>query len=321
MGFQTRKAAVIGAGRIGSHCALALAARGVCEELVLIDSNLPKASAQAADLADTAAYLRHRVHIRAGGYSECAGADLVIVCAGNRPDAVQVRSDARRSAFNTARQVAASLKQAGFCGILVNVMEPCDVTTHYFQQALGLPAKTVIGIGTLPDTARLLRLLSEELDVDPKSIHGYVMGEHGESQMVPWSQVRVGGKPLFELMAERSATVGRLDLAGLSDRTRRAGWGILDGKDAAEFGTAAALSDLVCAIFHEDRRILPVSAQLDGEYGQTAVYAGVPAVIGRGGVEEIVEIPMTDGEQAEFSASCEALRTFYHEAAGDLPEF
>ncbi len=311
MAFKTRKVAIIGVGHVGSHCAFSLATQGISDEIVLIDIDHPKAIAQAADLADAVAYLPHHVDVRAGSLADCRDADIAVVSAGPLPLATQTRTDTLGDTVAVMKQIIGPLAASGFEGILINISNPCDVITRYLYEKTGFPSRRVIGTSTALDSARLRRILSERLGVDQKSIQGYVMGEHGESQMVPWSNVSVGGKPLFEIMRQHPDGYGKLDLADLAGRTRRAGWVVLEGKGSTEFGIGTALAEVVKTILHNERKVLPVSVLLEGQYGQRGIYAGVPAVLGKDGVEDIVEITMTDGEKTEFAASCEAMCGFF----------
>lgn len=164
---------------------------------------------------------------------------------------------------------------------------------------------------TTLDSAHLRRAIAEATGVDQKSISAYALGEHGESQMVPWSAVTIGGKSLTKLRAERPDTYGKLNLQAIANRGKEAGWTILGGKGSTEFGIASSIAQVVRAIFHDENRILPVSVLLDGQYGQHDVYASVPAVLNRNGVEDIIELDLTPEEQAQFDRSCQTMKENY----------
>ena len=313
MSFKTRKVAVIGTGHVGSHCALALATQGVCDELVLIDADRPKALARAADLLDAAAYLPHHLEVKAGRMEDCADADLAVVCAGPAPGFRGARADSLAAAVGLARRIAAELAASGFGGIVVNLSDPCDVVTHCLQERTGFLPRRVVGGWAALDAARLRRVLAQELRVDQKSVHAYAMGEQGESQMVPWSNVNVGGRPLLELMNSYPDSYGTIDLCQVAETARRGGRQARESRGSVGFGVGAALCEIARCVFHNEHRVLPVSALLEGQYGQSGVYAGVPAVLGCEGVEAVVELPLTADERAEFAASCEATRGFYTE--------
>ena len=153
--------------------------------------------------------------------------------------------------------------------------------------------------------------MAEALGIDQKSIYGYALGEHGESQMVPWSNVTIAGKPLLELMQEKPDTYGQLDLDALAAEGKAGGWHILEGKGSTEFGIGAAIAEVSRAILGDEKRVLPVSVLLNGEYGQHDVYASVPAILGNNGVEEIIELHLTPKEQEQFNQSCETMSENY----------
>lgn len=308
MSIKTRKIVIIGAGHVGSHCGVSLITQGVCDELVYIDTDKAKAVSQALDLADATVYLPHHVEIRAGDYGDLKDADILVMAAGPLPDKNQTRMDTLGVTVEIMKTITPKIAGSGFGGILVSISNPADVIAHYLQVNTGLPASRVISTSTTLDSARLRRVLSEHTGIDQKSIHAYVMGEHGESQMVPWSNASIAGKSLFSLMKEKPETYGKLDLKQIAIDARKCGWEILHGKGSTEFGIGAALTEIVKAIFHDEKKILPVSCLLQGQYGQRDVYASGPAILGKDGVEEIVEISMTEEELKQFAASCDTMR-------------
>lgn len=306
--FQTRKIVIIGAGHVGSHCAYSLAAHGACDEIVLIDIDEDKAIAQALDISDSVNYLPHRVDVHAGGYDELADADILVVSAGPLPDAHQTRMDSLGKTVEIMKTIVPKIKSADFKGILISISNPADVVAHYLQANLGLPAKRVISTSTTLDSARLHRVLSDRTGIDRRSIQAYVMGEHGESQMVAWSNASIAGKPLSDWMKKYPDTWGKLNLDEIAAAAKKGGWTILHGKHSTEFGIGTSLCEIVKTIYHNDHKILPVSVLLDGQYGQRDVYASVPTVLGKDGVEEIVEIDLTPEELSSFAASCDVMR-------------
>lgn len=306
--MKTRKIVIIGAGHVGSHCGFSLITQGVCDELVYIDTDKDKAVSQAMDLADATVYLPHHVNVRAGGYEELSDADLAVMAAGPLPDKNQTRMDTLGATIHEMKTIVGPFKESGFSGMLVSISNPADVIAHYLQEKTGLPANHVISTSTTLDSARLRRVLSERTGLDQKSIHAYVMGEHGESQMVPWSNASVAGIPLLELMEKNPETYGKLDLEEVAGAAKKGGWIVLYGKNSTEFGIGTALTEIVKTVFHNEKKILPVSCLLEGQYGQKDVYASVPAVLGADGVERIVEIKMTEDELKKFGESCEAMR-------------
>ncbi|KLI22567.1 L-lactate dehydrogenase [Brachyspira hyodysenteriae] len=308
--LKRRKAVLIGAGHVGSHAGYALAAQGLVEEIIYIDIYEKKALAQALDIFDATVYLPHRVEVKAGTYKDIDDADIMVVCAGPLPNMNQTRMDTLGATIEVMKDITIKIKNTKFSGIIINISNPADVITHYIQNKLNYDPKRIISTSTTLDSARLRRAISEAINVDQKSIHAYALGEHGESQMVPWSAVTIAGKPLFELMKEKEK-YSKLDLKELANKGRRGGWDVLEGKGSTEFGIGTALAEVARAVLCDEHRVLPVSVYLNGEYGQNDVYASVPAVLGRNGVEEIIEIKMNDDEKKLFDESCSVMKKNY----------
>ena len=310
MNIQKRKIVIIGAGHVGSHAGYALISQGLAEEIVYIDVDEKKAVAQALDLYDSTVYLPRRAIVRAGDYSDAKDALLLIVAAGPLPDISkgQTRMDTLRQTIEIVKEIAKNIKSSGFDGIILNISNPADVVTHYLQHTLSWDPKRILSTSTTLDSARLRRAIAEEIGIDQKSIQAYALGEHGESQMVPWSAVTIAGKSLSRLREEYPETYGKLDLPAIAAAGKAGGWIILGGKGSTEFGIGAAIAEVTRALFGDEHRILPVSVLLDGQYGQHNVYASVPAVLGADGVEQIIELNLTAEEQAQFDASCKTMQ-------------
>lgn len=310
MEIKKRKIVIIGAGHVGSHAGYALISQGLADEIVYIDVDQKKAEAQALDLFDSTVYLPKRTSVWAGDYSDAADADIMIVAAGPLPDMSrgQTRMDTLRQTVEVIKDVARNIRISGFDGIIVSISNPADVITHYLQYILNWEPKRILSTSTTLDSARLRRAISEKIGIDQKSIYAYALGEHGESQMVPWSTVTVAGKSLFKLMKEYPETYGKLDLSAIAESGKAGGWIILGGKGSTEFGIGASIAEVVRAVFGDENRILPVSVLLNGEYGEQGVYASVPAVINRGGVADIIELDLNESERALFAESCKTMR-------------
>ncbi|MEN6390093.1 MAG: L-lactate dehydrogenase [Syntrophomonas sp.] len=305
---QSRKIVIIGAGHVGSHCAFSLMTRGDASEIVFIDIDEPKAAAQAGDIADAACFMPHSTIVRTGDYTDCKDAAIVVLAAGVPRKPGQTRLDTMGDSIRVMKEIIDPLKNSGFEGILICISNPADVIANYMRKHTVWPKHRVFGTGTSLDTARLRRVLQEETGIDARSIQCFSLGEHGDSSMIPFSQASIGGKPLWELMKEKPATYGKLDLDHVLERTHLIGMDIINGKGSTEFGIGSVLADMVKAIFHDEHRVMPVSALLEGEYGQSGLYAGVPAVIGKNGLEEIVELHLIVEEQKLFGESCDVIR-------------
>lgn len=309
--IKTRKIAIIGAGHVGSHAGYSLASQGLAENIVYIDIDKKKAFSQALDIFDSIVYLPHRIIVKDGDYSDIYDADIMVICAGPLPNMSQTRMDTLGDTVAVMKDIISNIKKTKFAGIIINISNPADVITHYIQNQLNYDYKKIISTSTTLDSARLRRAISEEINIDQKSIYAYSLGEHGESQMVAWSTVTIAGKPLFELIKEKPEKYGKLDLNKIAEKGKKGGWEVLGGKGSTEFGIGASLSEVVKAIICNEHRVLPVSVYLNGEYGQNDVYASVPAVLGKDGVEEIIELNMTEEEKKLFDNSCKIMSENY----------
>jgi len=310
MSIKTRKIVIVGSGNVGSHCAFSLAIQGICDEIVMIDKIEKKANAEAVDLSDTVSYLPHYVKSKKGTFKDCEDADIVVVSLGIPPEDNKSRLDYLEDTIKEVNTIIDPILESGFNGIFIVISNPVDVIAHYIWKKTGFPRNKVFGTGTTLDSSRLRRILSDETGIDQKSIQAYCMGEHGDSQMVPWSHVYFGGKPLFDLMKERPETYGELNLDELTNRTANAAYEIIAGKGCTEFGIGVGLSEIVKAILHDEKRILPASTLLEGQYGEENVFASVPVILGKNGVEEVVEINLTEKEKLQFNHTCGVLKEY-----------
>ncbi len=297
--MKHRKVLIIGAGHVGSHAALSLALDRTAEEVVLVDKDMQKAEAHALDIYDAMSFSDHSVLVRAGDYADAEDADVIIIAIGESRKPGQDRVDMMADSIVMCKELTASLKPYNISGIVISITNPCDVIADYLRKALGIDDRRMFGTGTLLDTARLLRVLSLKTGVSRDSIQGFVMGEHGESSMIPYSRIHIGGL--------RYADFSLSDEEVLHD-VRRGGWIVMEGKKCTEFGIGRAAAYLTGVILRGEKKILPVSANLHGEYGEDDVMIGVPCVIGGEGIEKVLEVSMTDGEKEQFHHSCEVVR-------------
>ncbi|MBP1918227.1 L-lactate dehydrogenase [Youngiibacter multivorans] len=300
------KIVILGAGHVGSHCGMALAWRGICREIVLVDKNEKKAAAQAMDISDALTFPPNGAAVRPGTYADCADADIVVIAIGVPRLPGQTRLDLLESSVRMLKELTETLKPIGIGGVVVTITNPADIAAYYVRRELGLPREKVFGTGTLLDTARLVRTISEKSGVSRGAISAFSMGEHGDSSMIPFSQVRIGALP-FD-------SYPKLDKEYILERTRMTGMDIINGKDSTEFGIGQALTALCASIIGDERQVFPLSVLLEGEYGQRDVNCGVPCVVGRNGIESIVELPLNSEEQAQFDASCDIIRRHIEKA-------
>lgn len=312
--IEARKVVIIGAGHVGTHCALSLMYRGDIEELILIDTDEKKAAGQALDLDDAGSCMAKSIIVRKGSYEDCKDAQILVVAAGRGRLPGETRLDLFEDSIQRMKEIIPKIKNSGFGGILISISNPADVVGEYLRKGIGLPRNRAFSTGTSLDSLRLQRILSEKTGYNRNSIQAYCMGEHGDSQMIPFSHVVIGGKCLSQLWKEKPETLGKISLEEIQQETRQAGMVVIEGKECTEFGIGIALSEIVSAIYHDQKRIWPLSVHLDGEYGQRDVAAGVPAVIGKNGIEEILELSLTLQEKREFDHSCDVIRGFLEKA-------
>jgi L-lactate dehydrogenase len=294
------KIAIIGSGHVGSHCAMALAAGGAVREIALIDRIEAKAQAQALDVSDALSFPPSSTLVRAGTYADCADADIVVIAIGEPRLPGQTRLDLLGNSVRMLHELLGALKPLDMGGIVITITNPADIVADYVQRGLGLPRSRAFGTGTLLDSARLIRLLSERTGFARADIKAFALGEHGDSSTIPFSQISIGGRP-FEAFRD-------LDRSGLLERTRLSGMDVINGKGSTEFGIGQVLSVLCRSILQDEKRVLPLSALLQGEYGQRGLHCGVPCLVGRGGIEEVVELALEGSELAELGRSCDVIR-------------
>ena len=299
---------VIGLGHVGAHAAYALAVQGIADELILVDKNAQKLASEVQDLRDAAAYLPHRVTVRAGDFPDLGACDVIINSVGKIELLYQSHDRLTEMDYTVpaVRSYAQKIKDSGFDGVLINITNPCDIVTRELALGLGLPRGRVFGTGTGLDTSRLLSALARQTGIDHKSITCYMLGEHGNQQFVPWSCVSFRGMPL-DVWAEKDARF-RFDRDALQKESIGGGWVTFSGKLCTEYGIATTAARMAHLVLHDEKAIMPASAELCGEYGESGLFAGVPCVIGAGGVEQVVELLLTKEEAATFHACCEGIR-------------
>lgn len=294
-----RKVVVLGAGHVGSHVTLSLAYENIADEVVLVDKVPGKADAQALDIYDAMSFVPHEVLVRGGDYKDVADADVVVCAIGMARKPGQDRVDMLDDSIVMCKELIASLSPYEIPGVFISITNPCDVIADYLRKHLHLDKDRCFGTGTLLDTARLRRVLSRNAGVARLSIQCFVMGEHGESSMIPTSLIKIGAQDYdeFDLSDDK-----------ILEEVRRGGWVIVDGKKCTEFGIGRACCEMVDAVLRDEHRILPASAVLDGEYGEKDVQIGIPCVIGAAGIEKRIVAPLTDDEMARFHHSCDVVR-------------
>lgn len=306
MAIKKRMVGIVGVGHVGAHVAFNLGMMGIADEVLLCDLKESKVTSEVQDLNDAVMYMPNHVVYKASDYAGLKNCDVIVNAVG---DITLCASGSRDGELeNSVKQVAdyvPKVMAAGFHGLFVSITNPCDVVANLIARKSGLPKGHVMGTGTLLDSSRLIHAISEQTGLDSRGFTAFMLGEHGNSQIVPWSQITFYGKPLSEMESDPKF---RFDKEEVQERTIKGGWVTYSGKQCTEYGIASAGATLVRTILHDEKRILPCSAPLDGEYGESGIFCGVPAVIGANGVEKVIEYNLTEEELARFKACCATIR-------------
>lgn len=303
-----RKVVLVGAGMVGMSFAYAALNQALCDELVLIDLNKTRAEGEAMDLNHGMAFSSHSMRIYAGDYSDCGDADVVVICAGVSQKPGESRLDLLKRNTEVFRSVVEPVVRSGFGGIFVVATNPVDIMTRVTYELSGFNPKRVLGSGTTLDTARLRYVLGDYFSVDPRSIHAYVMGEHGDSEFVPWSRAMLASTPVLDLCRASGGKYCVEEMQKLSEEVRDAAQKIILAKNATYYGIGMALVRILRAIFSNESSVLTVSVRLRGEYGEKDVFAGVPCIVNRNGADRIIELQLEEEELAKMRHSCGILR-------------
>ena len=301
------KVVLVGTGFVGMSMAYAMLNRGGVNELILIDIDKDKTIGEEMDLSHGLPFAPQKMVIKAGEYDEGKDAEVVVITAGIAQKPGQTRLELTETNTKIMKSITKSIMASGFNGVIVVASNPVDIMTYVVAKVSGLPKNKVIGSGTVLDTARLRYIMAEYLNVSSKNIHAYVMGEHGDSSFVPWNHAYVGCKKISDVMKDNNHPMD--DLEKIHKDVVNAAYEIINKKKATYYGIGVALSRLVKAILEDEHGILTVSAYLkDGEYGQDDIYIGVPAIICSDGIREVVNLDLTDEEQAKLDESCKIIK-------------
>ena len=297
---------IVGVGLVGSTIAYTLLLRGPRCHLTLVDVRRAKAEGDAMDL-NHGIPLAVPMPIQAGDYQDLRGADVVVIAAGVPQQPGEPRLSLLRRNATVIREVVDRVVAVAPQAILLVVSNPVDVLAYIAQRHSGLPPQRVLGSGTLLDTLRLRYLLGERFGVDPRSVHAYIVGEHGDSEIAVWSLANIAGVRLSEL-AGMDGVVSTRELQAVLEQVRHAAYAIIERKGATHYAVALAVARILESILYDQRSVLTVSTLVEGAYGLSDVYLGLPCVVGRGGVERVIELPLAPEEQAALHRSAEVLR-------------
>lgn len=301
---------IIGTGSVGAAVASAIVLQGLCNELVLIDHKPSKATGLAMDLLDGSEFTSRFVVIREGDWSDCQSADIVIVTAGPKPKPGETRFQEMGAAIDIVDPILSSITQSGFDGILIMVTNPVDVLSWFAWKRTGLPRTQVIGTGTALDTARMKAIIGEMTRLDPRMVSGYVIGEHGDSQFVPWSTISFIGKSFTQYLTDNRSRYAHVTLESIEEQTRKRGMVIKRLRGGTSEGIAVTVAGLVKTILWNERRVVSVSTLVNGEYeyGEHDVFLSLPVALDANGVGDFVDLHLTDDELTKFHNSARAIR-------------
>ena len=302
-----QKVAVIGCGFVGSTSAFSLIQTGLFSEMVLIDANQQKAEGEAMDLSHGGAYL-NPVKIYAGSYDDIVDAGLVVITAGANQKPNETRLDLVKKNVAIFKSIIPEIKKRNCEGILLIVANPVDILTYVTLKLSGFPAHRVIGSGTVLDTARLKYVLGRHLQVDPRDVHAYIIGEHGDSELAVWSGAQVAGIHINHFCELRGHFEHQAAMERLAQEVKDSAYEIIERKGATYYGVAVAVRRIAEAIVKDEHAVLPVSSLMQGEFGLEDLCLSIPTVVGRDGVEMVIDIYLNNEENEKLQGSAKALK-------------
>lgn len=302
-----RKAAVIGCGFVGSATAFTLMQSRLFSELVLLDVNMEKADGEAKDIAHGIPFAG-QMKIYAGTYDDAADAAIIIITAGANQKPGETRLDLVQKNTAIYQSIIPEIVKRDFGGILLIVSNPVDILTYVALKLSGLPENRVLGSGTVLDTARLKYALGEHLGVDSRSVHSFIIGEHGDSEIAAWSSTNVSGIPLNDFCEMRGHFNHDAAMDAIAEKVKNSAYEIISKKQATYYGIAMSVKRICECIVRNERSILPVSAMMHGEYGIEDITLSIPAIVGIGGVETHVPIALSEEEAEKLVESAKKLK-------------
>lgn len=302
-----QKCGVIGVGFVGATCAYTLAVSGLFSEVVLVDMNHKKAEGEAADINHGVSFAKP-CFVRAGAYADLAECGLIIIAAGanQKPGETRIELLSRNRIILSSimEQLTAVNKDA----VLLIVSNPVDVLTCMAQQLSGLPAGHVIGSGTVLDTARLKYLVGQKLGVDSRNVHAFIIGEHGDSELAVWSSANISGVDLDDYCRITGVADPAAMLHQIYANVRDAAYAIIESKGATYYGIGMAVRRIAEAIVRDEHSVLPVSSMIQGHYGVDGICLGLPSIVGKNGVEAVLDIPLSTEELGRLQSSAQKMK-------------
>lgn len=307
MKVNSRKVAVIGCGFVGSSSAFALMQSGLFSEMVLIDADTKRAEGEAMDISHGISFARP-MQIYAGNYDDITDAAIIVITAGANQKPDETRLDLIKKNAAIMKSIVGEIKKRDFGGILLIVSNPVDILTLIALKESGYPSNRVIGSGTVLDTGRFKYLLGEHLDVDSRSVHAFIIGEHGDSELAAWSNARICGLKVNDFCELRGHFNHEQSMKKIFENVRNSAYEIIERKHATYYGIAMAVKRICEAIVRNEKSILPVSSLMTGEYGLNDVVLSIPAVVDETGVQKVIPIELNDEELTKLKDSANILK-------------
>jgi L-lactate dehydrogenase len=308
----TRKVSVIGAGNVGATFAYALMLSGLCSEIVLVDANTMKAEGEAMDL-NHAVPLSHPTRIRAGSYADTAGSAITVVTAGSAQKPGETRLDLVKRNAAIFKSIIPEVVANNPDGILLIATNPVDILSQVSLKLSGLPDNKVIGSGTILDTARFRHLLSQHFNLDARSVHAYIIGEHGDSEVPVWSMANVAGMPIEDFCKASGCGCSQVARDQIFQQTRDAAYQIIERKGATFYAIGTGLVRIVESILRDQKTVLSISTHLKGQYGIQDVFLSLPCVVNHNGIDRIIQLPLSKVEEEALQGSARALQKVFRD--------
>jgi L-lactate dehydrogenase len=304
---STNKVGLIGTGMVGASFAYSLMQSGVANELVLIDADAARAEGEMMDLNHGMAFVRP-MRIIAGDYSDLTDAEVIVICAGVGQRPGQTRLELLQTNAGVFQNILPKITAVNQDAIIIVATNPVDILTYISAQIVQCESCRVMGSGTALDTARLRYMLGTHYGVDPRSVHAYVVGEHGDSELALWSLANIGGVRLTDFVGANGQGYDQAALDRIFNQTKNAAYEIILRKKATYYAIGLGLLAIVEAVLRNQHTVMTVSSPLTGQYGVSGISISMPAIVGRRGVEEVLNLPLSDSELAAFQSSAKTLK-------------
>ncbi len=312
MSNNRSKVAIIGAGFVGASTAFALSLKQLVNEMVLIDVFKDKAAGEAMDINHGLPFVG-QMDVYGGDYSDCADCDAIIITAGANRKPGETRIDLAKKNVTIAKEITNNIMKYYTRGVIIVVSNPVDILTYKIQKWSGLPNGRVLGTGTVLDSARFRYLLSEKFDVDVKNVHGYIIGEHGDTQLPLWSATHIAGKNIREYFEDPAYGITDEDKAAIIQNVKTAGAEIIKRKGATYYAIAVSVNTILESLLKNQNTIRTVSSVVNGNYGIEEVALSLPSIVNSSGVQDIVDLNLADDEMTALKYSAEQLKVILNE--------